>query len=93
MDWLQAHPIIASLISTAGVPLILWGINTVLPKDKTHALGFRIGRAMSVFGQKKAGKHYESVENRLQTTLTDFVGGIMEGLDSDDKTDKISQDA
>ena len=82
MEWL--NDLIPGLIGAVGVPLALWGINLALPKKRTRDLGFKIGRAMSVFGQKKAGKGYEKIETRLQTTLHDFVEGVQAGLDKDD---------
>jgi len=81
MDW---NSILIAGAVVVVVPLVgrLWGL--LLPRKSVRAWGVRVGKAMSAFGQKKVGTHWESNETRFQSTLADFIGGVNDGLDYDD---------
>ena len=72
-------------IGAVGIPLALWLIGIALPREKTHKWGYNVGRFVTVFLRQKLGKQGEKIENRMQTTVADFMDGVYEGLDSDDK--------
>ncbi|MAF24494.1 hypothetical protein CL634_02820 [bacterium] len=79
-EWLQGL-----LIPVAGlaIPTV---IGFFLPRKKTRGWGVSVGKMLSAFGQKKMGKSaYEKAEGKLQSSINDFIEGVHEGLDADDK--------
>jgi len=78
--------IIPGLIGAVGVPLVAYLFGLLLPRKVTHGVGYKLGSLLSALGQKKVGKFaWEKVEDRIQSSVDDFVQGVQAGLDSDDK--------
>ena len=48
-------------------------------------LRYWAGRMLSSFGQRKIGiRKWEKIEDRIQSTVADFINGVNAGLESDD---------
>ena len=57
-----------------------------LPRKTVKALGVKLGKAITAFGSVKMGtKNWNKAEDSLQITMQDFVDGVDERLNSDDK--------
>ena len=68
-----------------GIPLALYLIGLVLPRDRTYNLGYKVGRFLTLLGQRKLGaKKWERLEDRIQATVSDFIDGVYAGLGSDE---------
>ena len=79
-DWVMG--LLIPLVPAVGCTAITF----FLPRSKTRAWGRSLGRVCSKFLRQKLGVGGgEKVESRLQTTVSDFMEGVMEGMDSDDK--------
>lgn len=69
-------------VAAAAIPAI---IGFALPRKKTYAWGLAIGKFCSTFLRQKLGTAGgQTVENRFQTTIADFIEGLNAGLDQDD---------
>jgi len=85
-EWLS--PIIPGFIGAVGIPLVLYLISLLLPRKRTFDWGYKLGCFLTRLGQKKIGARWERIEDRVKSTVADFVEGVYKGLDSDDaKTD------
>ena len=82
MDWV--NNLLPRHIGMVGVPLVLYLMGLLLSRDRTHKAGYKIGRFLTLLGQKKVGGGWEKIEDKAKTTIADFIEGIYEGLDSDD---------
>ena len=81
------NELLMGLIGAVGVPLILYLWQLLLSRKSTRRWGFRIGRFLTLFCRQKIGvKGWEKLEDRLKSTVGDFVEGVYEGLDSDEAT-------
>ncbi len=83
------NEILIGLAGAIGIPLFgfTWGL--FMKPKKVKGWGVRLGKLASALGQKKVGrKGWEKIEKRFQGTLSDFMEGIQEGLDADDKLRK-----
>lgn len=84
MDWFQA--IIPGLIGAVGVPLALFLWQLLLKRHRVKNWGIRVGRLVSrVLGQKIGVSGGEKVEQRIKSTVSDFIEGVFEGMDEDIK--------
>ena len=74
-----------TLLSAVGLPVVFGLWNLFLSREKTEAMGYKCGVAISkLFNQKLGKKSGERLEDKFQTSLADFMTGMMKGLDSDD---------
>ena len=79
------HELLTGLIGAVAAPLVLYLWQLLLPRQSTKRWGFRLGRLLTLFGRQKVGvKGWESLEDRLKSTVSDFIEGVYEGLDSDE---------
>ena len=81
---------VENLLIGAAIPLVAGLLTTILQlflsRSKTRAWGYRAGRLASAFLRQKLGKKQgETLENTFQMTVSDFMEGLMEGLDSDER--------
>lgn len=78
--------LLAGLLIPIGVAALPTAIGFFLPRKKTKAWGKSLGRSLSKLLRQKLGtRGGEKVENRIQTTVSDFCEGLMRGLDEDEK--------
>ncbi len=81
------NELLIGLIGAVGVPLVLYLWQLLIPRKNTKGWGYRLGRFLTLFGRQKVGvKGWERLEDRLKSTVGDFVEGVYEGLDSDEAT-------
>lgn len=72
-------------LGAVGVPALLFVWVLILKPKTVHGWGRGMGSLLSAFGQKKVGReNWEKIENRLSGTISDFISGMQEGMDSDD---------
>ena len=82
MEWISL--ILPGLVGVVVVPAALYLIGLFMPRRITYSFGYRIGRLLTGFGQKRMGHDWEQLEDSMKSTVSDFVEGVYEGLDSDD---------
>ena len=83
MEWL--YHLLPGVIGAVVVPLMLYTFGLLLPRERTYGFGYQAGRMLSSFGQRKIGiRKWEKIEDRIQSTVADFVNGVNAGLESDD---------
>ncbi len=83
MEWLD-H-LLPGLIGAVAAPLALYMFGQLLPRERTYGFGYWAGRMLSSFGQRKIGiRKWEKIEDRIQSTVADFINGVNAGLESDD---------
>lgn len=75
-----------SIITAAGLPIVLQLLALFLPNKTVKTVGYAWGKFVTVFFRQKIGKNWETVEKTAQGTLSAFCEGLYEGLDFDDKT-------
>lgn len=74
------------ILSGAGVSVFLFVLARVMPNEKLHDLGFKLGKAASLLGVSRLGKTiWEKIEDFFENSSTVFFAGLREGLDSDDE--------
>lgn len=83
MEWI--HHLISGLLGAVAAPMLVYLVGIFLNRKNTYAMGYTVGRLMTGFGQRKIGKGWEKLEDRIKSTVADFVKGVYEGLDSDDR--------
>jgi hypothetical protein len=76
MEWIQQHPALTTFV-VGLLPLI---IAFTLPRKKTVAYGRKVGIVLSKIFRQRLGK---PMENRLETTIIDFMDGVEVGLKED----------
>ncbi|HHE46842.1 MAG TPA: hypothetical protein ENL08_03960 [Bacteroidetes bacterium] len=81
MDW---SSILTGVVGVVAVPLVLYMIGLLLPRRRTFGWGYRLGKLLTAFGQRRIGPGWERIEDRVKGTVADFVEGIYAGLDADD---------
>jgi len=81
---MELSSILTGVITAVAVPLVLYLFGLLLPRKRTFGLGFKLGRFLTRFGQRRIGPKWENIEDRVQATVADFVEGVYQGLDSDD---------
>ena len=76
--------ILTGVITAIAVPLVLYLFGLLLPRERTFGFGYKLGRLLTKLGQRRIGRDWESIEDRIQATVSDFVDGVYQGLDSDE---------
>jgi hypothetical protein len=57
-----------------------------LKPQTVNKWGRAVGKALSACGQRRIGRDaWERVEDKFKGTINDFILGVLDGLDSDDK--------
>lgn len=83
MEWI--HHLLSGLLGAVAAPMLVYLVGIFLNRNNTYSLGYKIGRLMTRLGQRKIGKGWEKLEDRIKSTVADFVDGVYAGLDSDDR--------
>jgi len=69
-----------------GIPLLVWCWQRFLPRPKTYMMAFKIGRAVTTWGDVKMGKvAFAKAENMAITTLYDICDGLRDGMRPEEK--------
>ena len=67
------------------IAAILLILARLIPNDKLKSYGVKLGTGLSLYGRSKAGaKVWEKLEEFMENSLSVFLEGVKEGLDSDD---------
>ncbi len=70
-----------SLISALGTPLLLFFWQSLLKRELTEDWGRRIGKLLTVLFRQRLGvAGGNSIRDKFQSTVEDFVNGLRQGL-------------
>jgi len=70
-----------SLVSAVGTPLFLFLWQSFLRRERTEDWGRKIGRLLTVLLRQKLGiAGGNSLRERFQSTIEDFINGLRQGL-------------
>ncbi len=83
MDW---GNILVGLVIPIVITAIIGAWNLFLKRERVFARGFKIGKWASKFLNQKTGvTGGEKIQEKMKSTLDDFVDGIKSGMDEDNR--------